>query len=281
MGGGKSPIITITGNNTKIDRFQIRNSSEEGIGLQVEGNNVEVSNVTCSEAYYAIYLLESNRTRILNNTFFKNGYGCYLERSSNATLKKNTCIEYEVIGFAIESSDYNLLEENTLLANEGFSEGFSLQNSSFNVLESNTCSNGFSGISLVNYCYRNSLSNNFLSNHSSAISLSDSSNFNILEHNSCSGSSTGIFIGWSRNNFVKNNTIFDNDYGILIYYVSEEEKSSHVLQNNTLLGNTVHIKMKNMDYEINDSFLILAGACCSSAIILIACVFFIQKRSEA
>ena len=111
-------------------------SSYLGINLDATSNGI-VSNNTCSNDKYGIYLRASHGNTLSNNTCYSNKqYGIFLEVSSGNTLSNNNCSNGNY-GIYLDESYSNAISNNT--CNSNIRSGMWLWLSYFNAISNNTC----------------------------------------------------------------------------------------------------------------------------------------------
>ncbi|MCK4613173.1 MAG: right-handed parallel beta-helix repeat-containing protein, partial [Thermoplasmata archaeon] len=192
-----------------------------------------ISNNTCLNNSYGIYLDHSWEGMISNNTCNNNIYGIYLLESNHNTLTNNTC-NNNTHGIYLGRFENKLLN-NTCLNN---SYGIYLDHSWRSMISNNICNNNTYGIRL-HYSNNNTISNNICSNNRYGIFFSSLSS-NKIENNSCSENDcSGIYFRSSNSNTLSNNKIWGNKVGISL------ESSS---QNNSAHYNDI---FNNTEYGIN------------------------------
>ena len=187
-------------------------------------NNSMIENVTASDnCKYGIHLHYSSNNNIAGNTASDNSlYGIYLNYSNNNTLSDNTASEHGS-GIYLSSSSNNTLTNNTANSNSGV--GIRLEYSSNNTLTNNTANSN------CNYYISPSFGCGIMLFHSSYNELTDNTaNSNCME---------GIFLRFSGNNTLSNNTAsnngYDYDYG---FGIRMSSSSDNMLTNNTASNNT-------------------------------------------
>jgi len=195
-----------------------------------------LSNNTCSNNYYGIYLVyySSNNTVSNNNCSSNDEYGICLDGSCNGNaLINNTCSNNYYDGIALGYSSNNTVSNNTCDSN--ILDGIYLYSSSNTTINNNNCSNNYDGISIDSLSNGNALINNTCSNnYYDGIALGSSSDNNILSDNNCSNNGYGIYLGSSNdNNILSGNTCSNNVWrGICL-----ESSSGNTLSNNTCSSN--------------------------------------------
>jgi parallel beta-helix repeat protein len=187
-GNGTGTVVHVTGNNTFVSGFTIRNSGpsspDSGIRLDHSGGN-NISHNTITNNVWGISLYYSNDNTISGNNASSNRWiGIVLEdSSSNNMLSGNILSSNPQSGIWFDKSNNNTLVDNIASSNNNY--GIVLgYNCSYNTFSGNIISNNRDGIMLQYYCSHNMLSGNTISNnYRYGIILSLFSDNNILVHN--------------------------------------------------------------------------------------------------
>ena len=174
----------------KIIGFSVEGATGQKAGICVSGENCVVSNNTCENNRYGIYLLDySRKNEISNNTCENNRYGIYLSRGSYKNeISNNTC-ENNTYGIYLYRSDDNEISNDTCKNND---YGIYLYMSDDNKISNDTCKNNGAGIYLYSY--------------------SGGNRINRILNNTCENNYYGIYLDQSEsdssviylNNFVNN-----------------------------------------------------------------------------
>ncbi|RZN34682.1 MAG: hypothetical protein EF813_09715 [Methanosarcinales archaeon] len=201
----------------------------------VNSTNITAKDLTLTKNGAGVLSVCTNDSRIENVTVSNNGYGIWLDYSSNNMLTNNKG------GILLGSSSNNMLinnkgriwlrssSNNTLIDNIGY---ISLHDSINNALMNNTGS-----ICLHDSSYNTLVSNTASNGESFGILLWDSSN-NVLSKNNVSNNWYGIWLFPSDGNTLTNNTVSNNDKGIRMY-----ASNSNTLMNNTVSDNICGIHL--------------------------------------
>ena len=206
-------LFNNSSSNNSIDHNEVRTNDKYGIYLLNSSKN-NVTNNTVNKSNHGIYLLKSSNNNISNNDVFNCEYGIYLLNSSRNIIYDNYAGLNGNAGICLEGSTDNNLSENNASDNK-ISE-ISLNESHKNVISGNHIIENPNhgpawGILLKNNCINNTISYN---------SIQKNENYGIrfekyCKHNTIIGNEiidleiSGIFICSDDNNYnvIKNNTI--------------------------------------------------------------------------
>jgi parallel beta-helix repeat protein len=221
-GGGK-PVVDASGsgsaiileaNGSKIDGFYVTGSGPSGdeVGIKINSNN----------------------NSLINNTIIKNTHGISTYLSSNNTLINNS-IRSNICAIIILSSNNNIISKNDIQSNEG--NGIEIGDSFNNSIIYNTFSNNQQGIVMA-FSSKNTIKFNvFSENELGGVGLHFESYNNTVRENEIHSSIEGVSLLNAYNSIITNNSIWNNDKGIFLWYSSS----------NNISGNTVKA---NIDYGI-------------------------------
>ncbi len=157
------PVIEIEANNIRISEFTIQNGSA---GIDITGYNGTVisNNIIKENQIEGIAIEYCKNTTISDNSISHNGWdGIFVTNSSDATLERNTSTTNNINGVTIEDSfditlDFNILSNNTFY-------GLSLENSNRTSIFRNTLHvNRNAGVHIFNLTSSTFYQNNFLNN---------------------------------------------------------------------------------------------------------------------
>ncbi len=157
------PVIEIEANNIRISEFTIQNGSS---GIEITGYNGTVvsNNIIKENQIEGIAIEYCRNTTASDNSIGYNGWdGIYLTNSSDATLERNTIVTNGISGVKIEDSFDVTLSLNTLSNNTFY--GLSLENSNHTSIFQNTLHvNKNAGVHILNLTSSTFYQNNFLNN---------------------------------------------------------------------------------------------------------------------
>ncbi|MHA2248200.1 MAG: right-handed parallel beta-helix repeat-containing protein, partial [Candidatus Hodarchaeales archaeon] len=150
---GHGIYITGTTNHFRIENCLIVNSTKRGSsGIYVDNvtsGTTTITNNTCNDNAWGIYLRDSNSSTIANNICnSNNGYGIYIENSASSTVVNNTCNSNRNNGISLRDSGSSTVVNNT--CNNNSDDGINLSFSDYSTVANNICSsNDGRGIYLV------------------------------------------------------------------------------------------------------------------------------------
>jgi parallel beta-helix repeat protein len=216
-------------------------------GLSVQSSsNVEVSDNRVIRNLEGIIVGNVTDSVFFNNTvsetFTGEVYGAGLSlRSSSGVIVKGNFISSKAFGIDLWNSSENNVSENDLSSNAGW--GIDLHSSRANSLSANriSYSEGLDGIRLM-FSSDNSLSKNRISysEHSGILLWYDCYN-NTVEDNSIQkggyqgwGHGHGVEILFSYGNLLANNSIFNNNNGIIVIEASDNTFTENLIYSNPL-----------------------------------------------
>lgn len=230
----------VTIKNTNIEKFDMGIYAVYSSHITLTGNNA--SN---NKLYYFIGLdiywsgtgisvSRSNETLIFNNTVSNNIFGINLYRSNNTRVAGN-------------NATANMQHEGSTYYGTGV---YISESKNITVMDNVVSNNGVMGISVgsatMGYpCSNNTIDNNTITGHA----------FGTYSY--------GLYVSWSRDNTISENSIFSNIYGIYVRYYSQDQtiinnnvsfnvwgiyfdsSTNNTIINNTLFKNAEGIKFEN------------------------------------
>ena len=233
--------IKITASNVVLNcsGYTITNNGTAGTTRAIELNgsltNVTVKNCPGLSGYtYGMDIFDSDESFFHNNTAYNNTRaGFHFNNSANNTVYNNTAYlnngTGQVDGFYFEGSDDNVIENNTAYNNTGtqFGAGIRLDTSEYNNLTTNTVYNH-------DYFGMGVLGSN-----------------NRFERNNATENGYGInvifstpMMGQSGNNWIINNTVYDNNHAGILVYLSD---NTYII-NNTIHDNNISYLVSGYDF---------------------------------
>lgn len=162
-GSLSKPVIEIEANNIRVSEFTIQNGSA---GIDITGYNGTVisNNIIKENQIEGIAIEYCRNTTISGNSIGYNGWdGIFVTNSSDAKLQRNTAITNNISGVTIEDSfditlDFNILSNNTFY-------GLSLENSNHtSIFRNNLHVNKNAGVHILNVTNSMFYQNSFLNN---------------------------------------------------------------------------------------------------------------------
>jgi len=206
--------------NNNLDNNKANNNAGYGFILIGSSYNNLTSNSATNNLMHGFYFSGSSYNNLTSNSATKNsGYGFFLDESSNNSLNRNTATAnkrylnsdlssdlkniikvipnggFSGSGFALSSSSYNHLINNTAIGNEG--DGFYLDSSLHNNLTGNIASgNLWNGFNLSRSSNNNLTGNNALVNHWNGFYFNGSNN-NLVTGNDGTGQDIGFDVKYS------------------------------------------------------------------------------------
>jgi len=211
-------FISLSSNNILINNTA--NNNNYGISTPYSNNNTFINNIVYNNIRGFYIYLQSKDNTLINNTANNNSYGIFIGFSSNnSVLINNTINNNSNYGIYIESSSNNTIENN-IINNSNYYGIWINSSSNNNTISNNRIENTLSNNSIYiknsNDCKINS---NIIFNSSlNGIKVENSSGIKIFENNISNISEWGISLNISYNSSIENNTLFENQNGILFEY---------------------------------------------------------------
>ena len=220
----------------------LKDSESVGVYLERSNENHVANNTVVSAENYGIDLFESYGNLVeLNDARYCGDIGIELSSSGNNTVVSNTADECGV-GISTRFSDDNTLRNNS--ASSG-NYGIYLMDSNVNTILDNTAnSNNNTGIDLSLSEDNELAGNDVRTNMNYGIHLSSSDRNDLME-NTVDQNGVGVYLDWSGDNEIGNNTITNNDLtGIAAYWTSDDNR----IVNNTVNSNgNISIRISSSD----------------------------------
>ena len=211
-----------------IEGYNIYTSIENGIYIAHTTKYFLIRDCSVNARDYGIHIgnITDGTAIIINNTCYGNGFGIFLDESSNnSTLIINTCNNNEA-GIYLEGSHNSTLTNNNCTNNIGY--GIYLAGSSDSTISNNTC---------------NSFREDNIWYYESGIRLEYASGTTLINNTCNNNNEVGIHLYFSDNSTLTNNTCTNNNlYGIEFY-----RSSDATLTNNTFHNNGLYIYESNVE----------------------------------
>ncbi len=266
--------INFISNNAVLDcngAVLIGNSSIRGMNLGWRGSNSTIKNCQFRNYQIGIYAEDSSYNRIINNSFFDNGYSIYLSKfqswatSEGNIVANNNFINSTILGY----HTYRNLFINNILINMPTS-GFLLHDVGNSDFINNSVKQCNSAVTFLAGAYNDRFINNTFENCQYGVWLDWSSNNHYFEGNKINNNFMGIihqpdWYGDSVNNTIIKNEIKNNSYGLYLgrsygFYINDNlivknqigislyNSENNTIYHNNLVDNAVQI---NVDNSIN------------------------------
>lgn len=233
-------------NDNIIVSNMISNNKWGGINLDESSQNFIFKNLIHRNPANGITLSSSDLNIIEYNTIYKNNEGISLTSSHNTTISYNLVYNNEWVGIQLSSfSQNNTIAKNTVYDTNG--DGIRLYSSSKNMICHNTAYNNIlNGIRLEDDITYNKIDNNtvfgnkengiWVYNNEGMVSSYISRNI-ITNNHAYWNTYDGIFILWSYENEISNNTACDNNFAGIVISESDNCIISYNIINYTVAGN--------------------------------------------
>jgi len=242
IGLGSSPNNSVSGNN-------ITGNNEHGIYLSYSSATSVAENDIINN-YNGIFLYYSSNTSVSGNNITNNDYGISLDGSSNNSVQGNSITNNDQgINFWQDCSN-NTIFGNNITANNGI--GIDLEYSSHNTISGNNLINNSFAIDLW-YSSHCTLSGNYIAeNYGDCCMRSYRSENNTIEQNTIvnnlGGLKPALWLDGSSSNYVINNVLARNFYGIHI-----EGGGRNIIFGNTITEITQSLGGAIWLYDSNDN----------------------------
>lgn len=267
---GTSPVVennTVTGNGgegMRIGRYctganvtnnTVSGNGDEGIFIRIFSHNSTITRNTLSDNLYGIrvngsldcsvsfnnftyidqqlYLDESNRTEVHDNTFHTVAGAVTLSTSHQNHIWGNTVVNDSSTSIYLYDSNYNLVEDNVVDINT-YIDTFWILGSHNRILNNNLTNMSGDGISFNRPFGSNDRNNTVAGNrvlnttgNAYGIEVATSDGNNISGNTISSGGLCGILVDDTDNNTLEWNTISGYDHGIAIRDTSTGNNATH------------------------------------------------------
>jgi len=227
-------VFHVTADCVNISGFTVTGATGTGgAGIRlINRQYCNISENTCSNNYWGIFLRDSSSNTLANNNVHSNShFGIFLYDSSGNTLANNNVHSNDDYGIRLySSSNGNTLLGNTVNSNDDGIYMSSLSNGN-TLASNNVSSNNDYGINLCGSCSNTLVDNNAISNKYGIV-MYTSCNNNMIIRNSCSNNTYhGIGLLGLNNTCVDNNC--SNNYcGIDMYSSSNSTITGNKVSNN-------------------------------------------------
>ena len=202
------------------------------LGL-ISCSNIVVKNLTLTNNFQGILLVNTSYSTITANQIYNNSYGIYLSYSSNNNIT-NCNVYNNSDGIYLSYSSYNNIT-NCNAYNNGY--GIMLPSSSSNnqITNCNVYNNSWYGIFLLHSSNNNIITNcNVYDNSEDGIRLLSSSNNQITNCDVYNHYYYGIYLySSSNNNQITNCNVYNNGYGIRLYSSSNNNQITNCTISNS------------------------------------------------
>ena len=206
---------------TIIDK-KITSDSNDKTAIDILANFVTFERFTIDNYDYAVYIY-SSYNKIFNNIFRNNSVALFLSSAIGNNITNNILDNNPIL--LRYGSKYNYITHNDI---SNSLSGIELMDSNNNIIKNNDLSSSQNGIGLWS-SNNNEIIDNIIKNMTAEGIASGSSNYNLISKNSIIDSNQGIVLLKSSNNKIKFNSVLDNEYGLMIHSLSE---NNTIYQNN-------------------------------------------------
>jgi parallel beta-helix repeat protein len=212
--------------------------TQYGIQLIDSNNNIILNNTAHDNIRDGISISDSKGNMVEGNTVYFNGQQGIANGASYNTIKDNNISGTHVHGIALyPGSSDNIVKYNTI--NGAISSGIRVDGSSNNSIENNVAHNNLYGSWSRRHAYNNSYMNNtFYGNNDHGIYIYSSKD-TVIHNNTIFGNKDEGIKGakegglWDPDNIIiTNNTVYDNQFGIILF-----DSSDSLILNNTVYEN--------------------------------------------
>ena len=219
--------------------------------LVVDSTNTVIQNVDISYSGQAIYLYYSDYGTITDTTVANNDRGIYQYYSDSSTITDNT-IQDNNYGIHLFHSEGSTIKDNTVtgnnqaiyLMNAGSSTltcnsvtsnkyGFHVNLSPSSTVSDNTANDNTGyGISIVDWSYYTTVTNNTITNNNEGLSVKFNSFITVTGNNITGNTQNGLYMYYADSCTVTSNTITGSYNGLVMTY-----SSPNTLKNNVIAAN--------------------------------------------
>ena len=244
-------IYFISTNHSRIENVNASNSWY-GINLRSSNNNTltnnHISNSYLISSHSGIYLADSNNNTLTNNHISNNALGLWVEYSSNNTLKNNSASN-NTYGIFLRSSSYSTLRNNLI---SGSLYNFGVWGSLTELEHDIDTSNLVDGKPIY-YLVGSSGTVVDSSSNAGIVYCINCNNITVKDL-ICTNNTYGIYFFNTTNSRIQSNYINKTEEGIFLYY-----SYNNTLANNTACSNQhytrrgIHLRKSNNNMLINNT----------------------------
>ncbi|MCG2826296.1 MAG: right-handed parallel beta-helix repeat-containing protein, partial [Thermoplasmatales archaeon] len=257
-GNGTGDVVYISADWVNVSGFGVRGSGSANIhpnfdaGIEIRSSSNTVTDCTCYNNHYGIYLYYSSNNNITTSVAYNNSYSIYLWYSSNNVITANQIYNNEH-GIELWYSSNNILRDN-ILENNTYNfcvygiYGADISYFYQDIDTSNTINDKavyyiigqndilFDGID-VGYlalvsCRNIQVKNLKLTNNRQGLLLINTSHSTIIS-NYIYNNSWGIDLGYSSTNNITANQIYNNSWGIYLCTSPNNNITTNQIYNNS------------------------------------------------
>jgi parallel beta-helix repeat protein len=240
---GSGVVIRIEVDFVNVNNFTItKNGSGFGdAGIYLSSvQNCNIFNNNVSSSYTGIHLYSSSDCNIIGNyVSLSNANGIYLHTSSDNNITNNDALSNDG-GIVLWSSSNNEIKGNNISLNDY--RGVYLDMSPNNTVSNNQIRDNQWGV-IIRKSSNCTLTNNSIYNNQQygIYVLSSLSNNTIIMSNNITGCTNAIYFEFSSINFIANNNISHNSYGLWLCSSS----NNYIIENNVHSNNVIGIYLNN------------------------------------
>jgi len=213
----------VSGNGTASNPYIIEGwdiNAASGDGIRIRFTNAYFIVRDCyvhggGSSYLGINLDAASNGIVSNNTCSNNQYGIYLRASYGNTLSNNTCYSNIRYSICLEVSFSNTLSDNNC-SNGNY--GIYLDGSYSNTISNNTCNSNIRSGMWLWLSYSNTISNNTCNSNIQYGLLLQSMSGNVISWNEiCNNTLQGVYLPSGPNYRIWNNTFIGNNGAGSVY----------------------------------------------------------------
>ncbi|MDI3485923.1 MAG: hypothetical protein PWQ51_2309 [Methanolobus sp.] len=264
---GVNGVRLQSSNYNTIANSTFGSGNNYGLFLDEYNHFNNITNNTANSNTYGIYLWNSERNLLENNTMTSNNYNFgvdgvdlpdYINFVNTSNILDGKPIYYLInqsnVEFAADSGYVCAVNcTNMTVTDLSFSDGYDMVFFAYtnnSLVDNVTFTDGYNGVRTFHSYYNEIHNVTGISNDGSSIFLDESNYFNNISLNNLTDSSNGIRLYQSSNNEILRNNATSGGYGINLEYSSN---SNNVTYNN-LSSNSNGIYLSSSDYnELDDN----------------------------